>query len=454
MDRNVIAALVIAILILLVAASYILTRPGAPLETTPTPTVTTPTPTPTPTPTTPIYTPPTLPPTPALPEKIVIGFTVSLSGRYAEEGTMGYYGILAMVDWINNIYGGVHIGGKKIPIEIKYYDDQSSKDLVVSLYERLITADKVHFLLGPYSSPLVFAAAPVAEKHKMVLVNWGGASDLINQQGYKYVVTIWTQASGYQASVVEMLAKIGPTVKKIAILYAEDEFNRMVAKGAKEVAEKLGLTVVYYKGFPPGITDFGPMLPGLKAAEPDAIIAGTHYANGLLLAKQLAEARIDAKLISLTVAPCIPEFYRALGTLAEGVICPSQWEPGVKYKPDFGPTPQEFHIAYLAKRGAPPSYHGASAAAALLLLVKAIEIAQSLDQDAVREAFNKMELTTFFGEFKIDPQTGYQLGHKMVLGQWQGGIFKVVWPSEIAESKLYYPIPTWSEKIAGKKAVP
>ncbi|MEM2472161.1 MAG: hypothetical protein QXQ96_06590, partial [Sulfolobales archaeon] len=85
-----------------------------------------------------------------------------------------------------------------------------------------------------------------------------------------------------------------------------------------------------------------------------------------------------------------------------------------------------------------------------LLLVKAIEIAQSLDQTAVREAFNKLNIMTFFGLFRIDPATGKQIAHEMVLTQWQGGKLVIVWPSDAAEKKLYYPLPTWDEKRAGK----
>ncbi|MEM2223544.1 MAG: hypothetical protein QXG64_04100 [Acidilobaceae archaeon] len=71
----------------------------------------------------------------------------------------------------------------------------------------------------------------------------------------------------------------------------------------------------------------------------------------------------------------------------------------------------------------------------------------------MRKAFNKMELTTFFGMFKIDSKTGYQLSHKSVIGQWQGGEFKVIWPPDVAESRPYNPIPTLEEKLAGKKAI-
>lgn len=454
---------VIVVLLILVGIGYYTTRPPGVTPTTPTPTGTpTQTPievkTPAPTPTE------TIAPPMAVPDKIVIGLTISLSGAYAAEGKMGLLGIQTAVKWVNEVYGGVRIGGKRVPIEVKYYDDESKRDLVISLYERLITVDKVHFLLGPYSSPLAFAAAPVAEKYGMVLVNWGGASDLINKQGYKYVVTTWSQASRYHATTLEFLAKIDPKAKRIAILYADDEFNRMVAEGARSKAKELGLTVVFDRSFPRDIKDFTPILLELKLVNPDAIIAGTHFANGLLLSKQLADLDINAKLIALTVAPSVPEYYKSLGVLAEGIIFPSHWEPGVRYDPEvarkmnlpfFGPTSDEFYVLFLSVSGGlQPSYHSASAAAAVILLVKAIEVAQSLDQKAVREAFNKLDIVTFFGRFKIDPETGFQIGHSMILGQWQDGVKVIVWPPESATSKPYYPLLTWEEKKAGRRAIP
>jgi branched-chain amino acid transport system substrate-binding protein len=96
----------------------------------------------------------------------------------------------------------------------------------------------------------------------------------------------------------------------------------------------------------------------------------------------------------------------------------------------------------------------ASGAAAVLILVKAIEKAQSLDPMAVRKVLGEMHLITFFGEYKIDPVTGIQIAHKMILVQWQKGNLVVVWPPEVAKSKLVFPIPTWAEKKAGKQATP
>jgi len=405
---------------------------------------------------------PTPTPPPTLPEKIVLGMAVPLSGSQADAGRRSFWGILAAIRWVNEVYGGVHLYGKAIPLELKYYDDESKKENVIAYTERLITVDKVNFLLSTYSSPLVFAQAPVAEKYKMLLVNLGGASDSINEQGYKYVVGVLTPASMYLWSALYALKEVDPKVKNIAIMYKDDEANRIVGNGASQKARELGYNIVYEKVYPTDIKDFTPYITELARSGAEALIVGAHYPDGQLLTKQLADAGVNFKYIAIGVAPCLPDYYNTLKNLAEGILCPSQWEPAVSFTPElarrmgvewFGPTGDVFMKYYVnVSGGIPPSYHAGGAAAAVLVLVKAIETAQSLDPTAVREAFNRLYLATFFGLFKIDPATGKQIAHEMVLVQWQAGKLVVVWPPSVATAKLYYPLPTWDEKRAGKTA--
>jgi len=98
-----------------------------------------------------------------------------------------------------------------------------------------------------------------------------------------------------------------------------------------------------------------------------------------------------------------------------------------------------------------PSYHAAGAGACLLIYARAIEKTQSLDPDKIREELGKLKMMTFFGAWNID-ETGKQIGHIMVTTQWQGGNNVVVWPREAAGAKLFYPLPTWAEKVKGKLA--
>ena len=387
---------------------------------------------------------------------IRIGASISLSGKYAVEGETSLVGALAVVNWIND-NGGIEVAGKRYKVELVYYDDESNPERVVALVEKLIREDGVKFLLAPYSSGLTAKAAPIADKYGVIMVSHGGASDKIFQQGYRYVVQVLTPASLYFKSTLDMVRAIDPDAKRLAIVYKESEFARTVAEGAKRYAEQLGFEIVFFGSYPADATDLTPVLLELKAARPEIVIGGGHFQDGVLLVKQMAEVGVKAKLIGLLVAPAKPEFYEALGELAEGIVYPSQWEPGVAYSPEnlppgyewYGPTAEEFveyFRAVAAERGKPDlgiSYHAAEAGAAVLFIVKAIEEAQSLDPDRVRDAMSNLKLYTFFGKLQIDPDTGLQIAHDMVVAQWQNGKRVVVWPESVAQANPVYPLPRW-----------
>ena len=175
------------------------------------------------------------------------------------------------------------------------------------------------------------------------------------------------------------------------------------------------------------------------------------------LVKQAHDLGWKLKFIAILVAPTLVDFYKQLSpTIAEGVAAPAQWEVGVKYSPEvakklgiewYGPTNYEYaHELFVSKCGEEPDYHAAEASAAILYLVKAIEKANSLDNDKVREAFNNLKLMTFFGPLWIDPQTGKQVGHPMILIQWQNGKKEIIWPPTAATAKpVYEPVNWWKK---------
>ena len=287
----------------------------------------------------------------AIPDKIVIGFTVGLTGAYALDTRDGLWGIQAATKWINDVYGGIKIGNKRVKIELKYYDDQSSRDIAPSLYERLITVDKVDFLLGPYGSPLVIATAPVAEKYGKLMISWAGASDAIFAQGFRWIVQSLTPSTGYLKATMDMIKALDPGAK-IALIYKDDEFNRYIAIGGRDRAKELGLNIVFYKSYPSGTSDFAPIYSEALTYKPDIIIVTGHVGDGMLASKQLAEYNVNAKLIIIVGgAVSYGEFYQSLGRLAEGIAGPSQWEEDAPYSPEiarklgiewFGPTREEF----------------------------------------------------------------------------------------------------------------
>src|SRR5262249_12801917 len=92
--------------------------------------------------------------------EIKIGGTMAVTGNFAVE--WGPKAKQFMEEWaaMMNARGGVFVKdlGAKLPIRLIVYDDGSSADRAVELYERLATTDKVDFFTGPASSPITIKA--------------------------------------------------------------------------------------------------------------------------------------------------------------------------------------------------------------------------------------------------------------------------------------------------------
>jgi branched-chain amino acid transport system substrate-binding protein len=389
---------------------------------------------------------PTSPPAAAT-KKILIGFTTSQTGSLNVESTRQLHGLQLWLDDVQKA-GGIKLkDGTVVMPDIKFYDDESKSDRVQALYTQLINSDKVDFLISPYSSGLTKTAAVVTEQDDKVMITTGAADDATMGQGYKDTYQLYTPGSRYLTGAIDLLQKLSPDVKNIAIVYEKDPFSTGVAAAAQTYAQGKGYNVVVYEGYDSNTSDFSALINKISAANPGAIIGGGHLQNGSDLARQLYDKKVSVKMLALVVAP--PEVtFAKIGEGADYAIGPSQWEPQVQYSADsakaanlawYGIANADFVSEYKAKFNEDPSYHSAGGYAAGLILQKALEDAGSLDPTAIKAALDAMDIETFYGhvKFSTDAKThGKQIGHEMVLIQWQkdssGNLAKqIVWPLDI-----------------------
>jgi branched-chain amino acid transport system substrate-binding protein len=371
-------------------------------------------------------------------KEIKLGVSISLSGRYSIQGRESFEGLNLWVKDANQP-GGILIKkkGKKIPINLIYYDDGSSVDTCKNAIERLIVKDKVDVFVGPYSSGLTLGASPIAEKHKKILWNHGGSSDEIFEKGFRYIVSIITPASRYLTGLIDMVKGTDKEAKKIAIFQAEDSgFSASVSRGAEHYGKEKRFQITNLK-YQTGTKDFSSLLKQLKEDNPDIILSAGRAEDDLILAKQILEHKVSAKAIGLVVAG-IKHFKEQLGKDVEGFLGPSQWEPRIKIKPDFGPTPEGFFKRFKDEYGKEPDYPAAQGYNIGLVIQKCIEETGTLDDLNLRETAGRIQFKTFYGDFKIDPVTGSQVGHKMLTVQWQGGNKFIVFPKQLAEKDPLY----------------
>jgi branched-chain amino acid transport system substrate-binding protein len=359
-----------------------------------------------------------------------IGFTASQTGSANVESGKQLQGLQLWLDDVTKA-GGIKLkDGTVVMPSLKFYDDESKTDRVQALYTQLINQDNVDVLISPYGSGLTKAAAVVSEQYGKLMITTGAADDATMEQGFKNTYQLYTPASLYLAGPIDLLGKLSPSAKKIAIVHENDAFSTTVAKFAQPYATDHGYTVVLNEGYDTGTTDFSSLINKIAANTPDAIMGGGHFADGSTFAKQLFDKKVPALMVALLVAPPEPTFTQ-IGDGAQYVVGPSQWEPQVTYSADaakaasltwYGISVKDFTAEFKAKNNADPSYHAAGGYMAGLLLQKAIEDTNGLDPTAIKADLDKSDLLTFYGriKFSTDAKThGKQVGHEMVAMQWQ-----------------------------------
>jgi branched-chain amino acid transport system substrate-binding protein len=381
-------------------------------------------------------------PTFAADDTLTIGFTASQTGKLNNDSTAQMRGFELWRDEVNAA-GGIKVGGKSYKINFVSYDDESQNMRVQQLYTRIIVQDKAQFLFSPYSSGLVATAAIVSEQYGKVMLTTGGAEEKPHRLGNKYLFQLYSPAGQYLAGALQALKEKNATAR-IAFVYEDDPFSKAVAQAVRELAKKDNMTLALDESYSGVTTDFGPIINKIIGAKADALLGGGHYADGATMARQLHDQKAGLKWVTLLVAPDSPNF-ATLGDAAVGISVPSQWEPQVSFKPDFGPTAAEFTKRFSDKFKIEPGYHAAGGYAAGMILRHAIEQAGSIEPTKVADALNKMDVTTMFGrtKFAVDPKEhGLQIGHEMVLAQWQrknGTLVKeVIWPKAAKTADILY----------------
>lgn len=374
---------------------------------------------------------------------IVLGAAVSETGRYSREGKDTRQGYNLWLDWVNNEYGGIKVGDERYNVEIIYYDDEGDPDTAADLVERLIIEDEVDFLLGPYSSELTISTSAIAEKYGMVMVEGNGASESIFERGFKNIFAVLTPAGNYTESALKALADKG--AESVVIAYEDNAFPTSVAFGAQRWAEEYGYEILAVEPYPENVADVTAIMTKFRDLNPDVFVGGGHFNDALLFVRAAQELGFTPKGMVITVGPSNPDFVTEVGTAANFIVGPTQWEASMSWQGPYLGTPSEYAARYEEMWGEPPTYQAAESTATALALMAAIENAGSLDMDAVRQALFDLDIMTFYGPINFD-DTGKNAAKPMGAIQIQNGEILVVAPAEAAAADLLYPMAAWEDR--------
>ena len=355
--------------------------------------------------------------------------------------TLALTGPLAATSLVHKVVGEIYVEqlnkrggllGRQVEWIVK--DDQSKPDLARTLYEQLITSDKVDLLMGPYATGAILSAMGVAQRYNKVLVHH--TFGIPSMAKYDMQFPAWSlgpePATTVPTTVFNALAASPSPPKTIAVVTSKFPSVHFMSLGARDVAKKRGLTEVLFLEWDFGNLDYAPIAARIKDAKPDFVWVGAIGLEG----NQLLEAmnKIDY----------VPQehfyMYPAPGPmskspLAKNALSMTVFEEHAPYTNAAGS--KEFIDLYherAAKAGIPDTNVEVQAAAsytAWQILEAGVRGANSLDDAKIIAYLRANKIDTIQGKLRFDGPSNYG-DDLMRVKQVQGGRWVTVFPKEYA----------------------
>ena len=391
------------------------------------------------------------------PSEIKIGTLDASSGRFASI-SMPVHDALKL--WVEqkNADGGVYVKAfdKKLPIKLVAYDDQSNTATATTLYNQLITQDKVDLLVADSGSVLTAPAVAIARDHKTFLFDQTGTGASFFSKDNPYIALMADPVSTvWPKPVADFITHDGPAlgIKKIAILYATNEFTGTQANAFRKFVKDSGapIEIVYDQGIPTETTNYNVIINNINNTSPDAVIHLGYAPNDIAFLRNLQDVGLKFKML-FCIYPGIETELLEKNVGAKGLENVFTYVPSsqLDYPVEFGMNLKEFRAVWDKKYNDGKVEFGFNSVAGYttgLVLEKTLAVATSLDQMELRRAVFSLsgKLKTLDGTFALD-EMGGQIGELTPLGQLtlddhEHIKFISIYPHETATGKPVYPAP-------------
>lgn len=345
-----------------------------------------------------------------------------------------------------NAAGGVSIQGTKYKIEVIKTDSNEVLSVVdaVSAAERLISVNKVNFIIGGHRSEAALAIQELLADKRVIFLNTQAAHpNLIarvneNYDRFKYFFRLQTNAAELGKAMYAYIDMIGDKLKEelkidkcnVAIVAEKAAWTEGLVKGAPGELEKIGMKVIGVWQPSATATDVTAELRAVKGAGAHIIFQLFSGPVGNVISREWGQVKIPAALAGTNTEGGTFKHWEATGgacqyEVVHGIFGPAKMSP--KTLPLWDKVVAK-HKEFLAATAV--GYD------AIYVLVDAAQRAGSLESDKVLAALEKTDYVGFMGRITFYPK-GHKWTHDMKWGaklysmaanQWQDGKLKVIWP--------------------------
>ena len=305
--------------------------------------------------------------------------------------------------------------GRKLKLLIE--DDAADKTQAISLTNRFVTRDHVSILLGPPTTVLASAAAPVANSLETPIMTIAVA-DVVTQVGpwvYKLYMSPDAAMTAVGQYAVDKLK-----AKKVALVFDRANDASVAQKNVfKDYITKKGIEIVAEETTQVGETNFGPMATKLASLAPDALFLATTAEIGANIVIQSRRAGLsDSVEILGNNNFSTPAYARTGGKAVDGTIYPADYFAGL-------PTDENraFVEAFRKLTGKEPDSFSAAAYVGLMVVAQAVKDAgPGADKAKIRDALSRVkDLSTVFGRGKFSIDGNRSGAYEVVLIRLENG---------------------------------
>src|SRR5262245_53451665 len=336
-------------------------------------------------------------------EPIKIGFSMALTGPLAPNGKQA---LLGMKIWEEETNAKGGLLGRQV--KLVNYDDQTQPSTVPAIYTKLIDVDKVDLVLGGYGTNMVAPAMPVIIQKKKTFISLF-ALDVNAEFKYPNYFAVLPTGPKTKPSFTEGFFQVAmqqsPKPQTLALTAEDAEFSRNACEGARENAKEFGVKIVYDKSFPPGTTDFSPIVRAVQAANPDLVIVCSYPLSSVGMVLAINEANFKPKMIGGAMVGLQATVFKSkLGPKLNGIVNYETWVPSEKM---MAPA-AEFFKTYQARTGAegvdPLGYYlGGWGYAYISVLGEAVAGAKSVDDAKIADYMRTTTFKTIMGDWSYGP---------------------------------------------------
>jgi len=347
-------------------------------------------------------------------EPIKVGFSMAQTGPTAG---IGKQILVALQIWRDDVNAKGGLLGR--PLELVYYDDQGNPANAAQIYAKLLDVDKVDLLIGPYSTNIVAPVIPIMMQRGLtsigILANAANSQFHYNQY-FSMIPSGPEPEKSFSTGFYEIAQAQNPKPKTLAILGADAEFGRNATDGAHDNLKNFPFQLVYDQNYPPGTTDFTPIVRAVQAKNPDIVYVAAYPPDTVGMVRAMNEVGFTPKIFGgAFIGLMITATKVQLGPLLNGIIITQGFLPA----PTFNfPGVKELLDKYAAeapKQGLDPlgwSFPPYGYAAGQVLAA-AVEGTKSLDQKKLADYMRTNEFSTVVGKIRFGKDGEWAKGREV-----------------------------------------